>query len=232
MMYIFIKKIITKACNRSFIGVMIDRGHYFFVRHILGYFWKCEMVLRGVRPLSFFKSMDVIGRPIVSMAIGSTIEVGKDIVFMSSSRFCLSASLFASCKLKTIYPSARIVIGDGASFNGTSIVCRSSSIYIGARSMIGPNSIIIDSPFHSVWPLNLRNSYSSQDLDESVEIGEDVWIGAHVIILPGSKIGSGCVIGAGSIVRGAVPPNCLAAGSPLRIIRKLDKGRGSLKLAE
>jgi acetyltransferase-like isoleucine patch superfamily enzyme len=227
MLYKLIKNVFIKACNRSFVGAVIDRGHYFVERRIFGFFWKCEMALRGVRSLLSFKSMDVIGRPIVSMAIGSTIQVGKDIVFMSSSRFCLSASLFASCKLKTIYPSARIVIGDGASFNGVSIVCRSSSIYIGARTMIGPNATIIDSPFHSLWPLNLRNSYSSQDLDESVEIGEDVWIGAHVIILPGSKIGSGSVIGAGSIVRGTVPPNCLAAGSPVHIIRELDKECGA-----
>jgi acetyltransferase-like isoleucine patch superfamily enzyme len=227
MLFILIKKFLIKAFNRSFVGVVIDRGHYFVERHILGFFWKCELALRGVRTLSSLKTMVVIGRPIVSMAIGSTIEVGKDIVFMSSSRFCLSASLFSSCKLKTIYPSARIVIGDEASFNGTSIVCRSSSIYIGARTMIGPNVTIIDSPFHSLWPLELRNSYSNQALDASVEIGEDVWIGAHVIILPGSKIGSGSVIGAGSIVRGPVPPNCLAAGSPVRIIRKLDKHRGT-----
>lgn len=166
--------------------------------------------------------MTVIGRPLVSVAIGSSVDIGKDIDLMSSSRFCLSASLYAPCKIKTICPSARIYIGDGVSLNGTSLVCRSSSISIGARTMIGPNVTIFDSPYHFLWPISARNYYLGNELDERVEIGEDVWVGAQVLILAGSRIGSGSVIGAGSVVGGVIPPNCLAAGSPARVIRRLD----------
>ena len=57
--------------------------------------------------------------------------------------------------------------------------------------------------------------------NEAIEIGEDVWIGAQVIILPGSKIGSGSIIGAGSIVKGVIEPNCLAVGSPAKMVKYL-----------
>jgi acetyltransferase-like isoleucine patch superfamily enzyme len=88
--------------------------------------------------------------------------------------------------------------------------------------MIGPNVTILDSPFHPIWPTALRGDYPGVELDRPVEIGEDVWIGAQVIVLPGARIGSGSAIGAGSVVRGEIPVNCLAAGAPARVIRRLD----------
>jgi acetyltransferase-like isoleucine patch superfamily enzyme len=48
-----------------------------------------------------------------------------------------------------------------------------------------------------------------------------VWIGAHVIILPGVRIGSHSAIGAGSVVTKDVPANCLAAGNPARVFRQI-----------
>mgnify|MGYP000091352893 CR=1 FL=1 len=53
-----------------------------------------------------------------------------------------------------------------------------------------------------------------------VEIGDDVWIGTRVIVLPGVKLGAGCVIGAGSVVTRDIPPLAVAAGNPARVIRQ------------
>jgi len=50
-------------------------------------------------------------------------------------------------------------------------------------------------------------------------IGHDVWIGTRATILPGARIGSGCIIGAGAVVAGTVPPYSLVAGNPARVIR-------------
>ena len=52
-----------------------------------------------------------------------------------------------------------------------------------------------------------------------VIIGDDVWLGARVILLPGAVIGHGAVIGAGSVVAGEIPPMAVAAGNPARVIR-------------
>jgi len=124
----------------------------------------------------------------------------------------------------THFSSARIIIGDDVSLNGTSIVCRSATIAIGARTMIGPDVVILDSPYHQLWPVESRNHYPGTELDRSVTIGTDVWIAARVVVLPGTSIGNGSVIGAGSIVRGTIPPNSLVAGNPARVIRRLDGG--------
>ncbi len=51
-------------------------------------------------------------------------------------------------------------------------------------------------------------------------VGNDVWIGQHVTILPGAHIGDGAIIGANSVVAKDIPPYCIAAGNPCRIIRK------------
>lgn len=52
-----------------------------------------------------------------------------------------------------------------------------------------------------------------------IEIGNDVWIGTHSVILSGSKIGHGAIIGANSVVAGDIPPYAIAVGSPAKVIK-------------
>jgi len=62
---------------------------------------------------------------------------------------------------------------------------------------------------------------SSRPLEsKSVAIGDRVWLGENVTILPGAKIGNGVIAAAGSIVRGTVPDNVIIAGAPAKIIKK------------
>ena len=56
-----------------------------------------------------------------------------------------------------------------------------------------------------------------------VEIEENVWIGERSIVLKGSKIGKNSIIGAGSVVAGDIPENCIFAGNPAKFVKKLDK---------
>jgi acetyltransferase-like isoleucine patch superfamily enzyme len=55
----------------------------------------------------------------------------------------------------------------------------------------------------------------------AVDIGDDVWLARGVIVLPGSHIGEGSVIAAGTVVRGTIPAWVVAAGSPARVIREI-----------
>ena len=55
-----------------------------------------------------------------------------------------------------------------------------------------------------------------------ITIGEDTWLGGGVIVCPGVKIGKRCIIGAGSVVTKDIPDDCVAAGNPARVIRKLE----------
>jgi acetyltransferase-like isoleucine patch superfamily enzyme len=59
-----------------------------------------------------------------------------------------------------------------------------------------------------------------------VDIGHDVWIGAHAVIFPGVTIGPHAVIGAGSLVREDVPANAVVAGAPARPIRTKQPTKG------
>lgn len=57
-----------------------------------------------------------------------------------------------------------------------------------------------------------------------VKIGKNVWIGSDCTVLPGVTIGDGAIVGAGSVVTKDVPCNCIVAGNPAKLIRKIDKG--------
>jgi maltose O-acetyltransferase len=61
-----------------------------------------------------------------------------------------------------------------------------------------------------------------QEFGKPVEIGSDVWVGGAALILPGVRIGSKAVIGAGSVVTRDIPEGVLAAGNPCRVIRAID----------
>ncbi len=92
-------------------------------------------------------------------------------------------------------------------------------IYIGDRTMIGPN-VTIATAGHPVLP-SLREKAMQYNID--VHIGKNVWIGAGAVILPGITIGDNSVIGAGSIVTKDIPPNVVAVGNPCRVLREIGK---------
>jgi acetyltransferase-like isoleucine patch superfamily enzyme len=84
--------------------------------------------------------------------------------------------------------------------------------------LIGPE-VIIYSQNHIYK--NLEKKISAQGyLTSSVSICDNVWIGARSIILPGVKIGSNSIIGAGSVVTKDVPSNCVYAGNPAKLIKQ------------
>ena len=90
-------------------------------------------------------------------------------------------------------------------------------IYIGDRVMIGPN-VTIATANHPIDP-ELRSHGLQYNKD--VYIGENVWIGAGAIIVPGVHIGKNSVIGAGSVVTKDIPDNAVAVGNPCRVIREI-----------
>ena len=55
-----------------------------------------------------------------------------------------------------------------------------------------------------------------------ITIGEDTWLGGGVVVCPGVTIGKRCVIRAGSVVTKDIPDDCVAAGNPARVIRKMN----------
>ena len=93
---------------------------------------------------------------------------------------------------------------------------------------IADDQICINQPFYCDYGKQISvgkrffANFNFTVLDEApVTIGDNVWIGGSVTILPGVTIGSNTTIGAGSVVTKDIPDNVVAAGNPCRVIRKL-----------
>lgn len=112
---------------------------------------------------------------------------------------------------------ARLQIGERTLVNfGTQLVAL-ERVTIGPRCLIGTHCLVTDSDFHDIDPDRRLEPPTARP----VTIGENVWLCARVIVLPGVTIGDHSVVGAGSVVTRDVPPRTLAAGAPARVIRQL-----------
>jgi hypothetical protein len=177
--------------------------------------------IAGLRGVQFGRGVQIYGRPTISICPGSNVEIGDEVVLVSSSRRCSTANLYGPFRLTTSFATATIQIGPRGGFNGTSLWCRSTSITIGSDAAFGPNVVIMDSPAHPIWPPDSRNHYPGTELDRPVTIGDRVWIGNGALIMPGVTIGDNSVVGARSVVTKDVSPNTLVAGVPAKVIRHL-----------
>ncbi len=92
-------------------------------------------------------------------------------------------------------------------------------IYIGNNVLIAPN-VTIATATHPIHP-ELRRQTAQYNLP--VHIGDNVWIGAGSVILPGVTIGENSVIGAGSVVTRDIPANVVAVGNPCRVLREISE---------
>ena len=163
---------------------------------------------------------------------GSHISIGAGASLISSWRRATAAALASPVRLRTFGPGARIDVGPGAQLSGTSITARSTTISIGRQALLAPNCIIGDSAFPAHWPPEARATEPGMEGDRPVTIGDYAWIGLNCIILKGVTIGEGAIIGAGSVVTRDVPPHCLAAGSPARVLRHLAPGEDRTAAAD
>jgi acetyltransferase-like isoleucine patch superfamily enzyme len=164
-----------------------------------------------------------MGVPIVTKLPGTEISIGDRAVLCSRSDLT-SLGVSRPVILRTLAPGARIAIGDDTGLSGTT-VCAAGLIRIGSRCLIGADVIIVDTDFHPVDISDARNRryapIPAHDPANEVVIEDDVFIGARTIILKGSQIGRGTVIGAGSVVSGALEPFAVAAGNPAKQLRSV-----------
>ena len=125
---------------------------------------------------------------------------------------------------RVFFELTNVTIGEGAIINQNLIVSDGYAplLTIGDRVALSPNVTIIceSEPNNS----RLREvGYVAETLvcRKPVRIGNDVWVGANVVILPGVTVGAMSIIGAGSVVTHDVPPGTVVAGVPAKVIRTL-----------
>jgi len=139
------------------------------------------------------------------------VEIYNNTVF-SKVKFLGKAVIEPYCRLSG---DPLITIGDNFYLNSNCHLL--GEIKIGENVMIGPKTIIWgrDHGMELGMPMKSQNHTKAP-----IIIGDDVWIGAGVIILKGVEIGEGCVIGAGSTVTKNIPPYFIAVGNPAKPIKK------------
>lgn len=110
------------------------------------------------------------------------------------------------------FPDSRLTIGRNCQIMQMSFINPARSITIGDDTGIGGHSLVFG---HTSW-LSLFEGYPVDF--QPIEIGNSVSIAWRVFVLPGTRIGDGVVVGANSLVRGTIPPRCLAVGFPARVV--------------
>ncbi len=111
---------------------------------------------------------------------------------------------------------ASIQIGDNSSIGLNAIL--DGGIKIGNSVMMGQNCAILTTN-HRFDRLDIPMNEQGCSEVRPVVIGDDVWIGMYVIILPGVHIGNGAIVGAGSVVTKDVPDYAIVGGNPAKLIR-------------
>lgn len=166
---------------------------------------------------------------------GAQVTIGRDSILYEDTRL-------------EAFGNGVISIGAGSILGGARVVCR-ERIALGARCLASWNVFFQDFDPHPISPrararqvraMTLRfqpsfaaphgdNESSPTSLDSvwgfpsaPIVLGDDVWIGANVVVLKGARVGTGCIIAAGAVVPGGeYPPRSLIAGNPARVLREL-----------
>ena len=108
--------------------------------------------------------------------------------------------------------------GDNFLTNYNVTILDVAPVYIGDDVMVGPNTLIT-TVGHPLSPLGRKKRMG---ICKPVHIGNNVWIGGSVTVLPGVTIGDNAIIAAGAVVTKDVPANCIAAGVPAKVIKQIE----------
>ena len=110
-----------------------------------------------------------------------------------------------------------IHIGREVYMNYNCIVLDVAEVWIGDRTMFGPNVGV----YTATHPTDPDLRLDLKEYGKRIRIGDNCWIGGNAVICPGVTIGDNSIVAAGAVVTHDVPPNCVAAGNPARVIKHL-----------
>jgi acetyltransferase-like isoleucine patch superfamily enzyme len=115
----------------------------------------------------------------------------------------------------TVRPGAELHLGTGCFLNYGVDVVATCRVVLGEGVLVGPLVSIVDDDMHETEPGRGRRR-------APITIGDDVWLGRGVVVLPGTTIGAHTVVAAGAVVRGDIPAKVLVGGVPAKVLRPLD----------
>ncbi len=110
-----------------------------------------------------------------------------------------------------------IEIGENFYSNVNCVILDGAKVTFGDNVFIAPNCGF----YTAGHPIDAERRNKGLEYAYPISVGNNVWIGAHVCVLPGVTIGDNAVIGAGSVVNKDIPANVIAAGNPCKVIRAI-----------
>jgi acetyltransferase-like isoleucine patch superfamily enzyme len=161
--------------------------------------------------LSFLGTGFTFMKPWYVKVFGSPIHIGKFATLIASSDNKIRLSVWSNSPDK-----GSIHIGNYCMICPGVRIGSAEQIRIGDNCMIASNSYIADSDWHDI--------YNRIEMGKTapVDIADNVWVGEGAIVCKGVSIGKNSIIGAGAVVVSDIPPNCISAGNPARIVKHLD----------
>ena len=137
-------------------------------------------------------------------------EVLKKLLGKTGENFILTAPFWCDY-------GYNIELGENFYANHNLVILDAAKVTFGDNVFIGP-----DCGFHtSGHPIDFERRNQGLEYAYSITVGDNVWIGAGVHVMPGVTIGSNVVIGGGSVVVKDIPGNCVAVGNPCKVIRAI-----------
>ncbi len=111
-----------------------------------------------------------------------------------------------------------ISVGKSVYVNHNCVILDCASVTFGNNVLIGPNCGF----YTASHPISAEERASFAETAEPIKVGNDVWFGGNVVVLPGVTIGSNVAIGAGSVVTKDIPSNVAACGNPCKVVKNID----------
>ena len=176
-------------------------------------------LLMKMTKCKYGKGLLLQGVPVIFNKSGATLEIGDNCTIKSSFLSNL-IGLYSRTIIVTRTADAKIRIGSNVGISGATIYAR-KSISIGDNTMIGGNAKILDNDFHPI-EAEARLADNKEMIGcRPVVVGQNCFIGCNSLILKGTVLGNNCVVGAGAVVCGKFEDNCVIAGNPAKVIKRL-----------
>lgn len=170
----------------------------------------CRLVIDVLKTKLLYRPARLVRSPIYIRSRGK-ITWGKN--------FTTGVAL----RIDKLDKSSELLIGDDVQINDYCHIGVLKSIQIGCNTIIGSKVLITDHSHGRIFSKCALSAPNTNPIDRPLDpaevlIGSNCWIGEGVNILPGTKIGNGCIVSAGSVVSGTFPNNTLIKGNPARVI--------------
>ena len=137
-------------------------------------------------------------------------QILKKLLGKTGENFCITAPFWCDY-------GYHIEIGENFCSNHNCVILDGAKVTFGDNVFIGPNCVFSTAGH----PLDVEQRNQGLEYAYPISVGNNVWIGMGVLVLPGVKIGNNSIIGAGSVVTKDIPEGVIAVGNPCRILRKV-----------